>query len=129
MQKYYEQFDCVGVLAPRNYYVPFRSDPKGKLREDSEQFTLLNGQWKVTAYDTVLAVPDDFYKVEGQDEIIVPSCLQTLGYDYMQYTNVNYPFAYNSPFVTNKNPAFHYSKIINIAKSNTGAKTIFSYIC
>lgn len=118
MHKYYEQFDCVGVLPPRNYYVPFLSDPKGKAREQSECFTSLNGQWKVTAYDSVLDVPDNFYACEGNDEITVPSCLQMLGYDVMQYTNVNYPFATNPPYVPNVNPAFHYSKTVNLKKTS-----------
>lgn len=115
LKKYYEQYDCVGVLPTRSYYVPFSSDPYGKYREDSERFTSLNGEWKIKAYETVHDVPDDFYTQELCDVIDVPSCVQTRGYDYNQYTNSKYPFPYNPPFTNNVNPAFHYSREFNIA--------------
>ena len=114
LKKYYEQYDCIGVLPTRNYYVPFTSDPCGKNREDSEQFTSLNGEWKIKAYETIHDVPDDFYAEELCATIDVPSCVQTRGYDYNQYTNVNYPFPYNPPFTNNINPAFHYCKELDI---------------
>ncbi len=114
LKKYYEQYDCVGVLPTRNYYVPFSTSPIGKNREESEKFTSLNGEWKIKAYETIHDVPDDFYTQELESVIDVPSCVQTRGYDYNQYTNVNFPFPYNPPFTNNINPAFHYSREFNV---------------
>ena len=116
LKKYYEQLDCVGVLPTRNYYIPFSSCPKDKLREQSERFTSLNGQWKIKAYETIHDVADDFYNDELEKTIVVPSCVQTKGYDYNQYTNVNFPFPYNPPYTNNVNPAFHFSKEVEIRK-------------
>ncbi len=125
LKKYYEQFDCVGALPLRNYYVPFSSNPKGKKREESERFTSLNGEWKMRAYESVLDVSDEFYLSSPSDVVPVPSCVQTLGYDANQYTNVNYPFPYDPPYTPPMNPAFHYQRTIEVAKDGEKKYLVF----
>ncbi len=115
LNKYYEQYGCVGVLPPRAYYVPFSNGKQGARREQSDEFISLCGEWKLDAYETIMDVEDDFYAKEPQDVVPVPLCLQTLGYDYMQYTNANYPFPFNPPYTSNRNPAFHYRKTFVIS--------------
>lgn len=46
----------------------------------------------------------------------MPSCVQYYGYDHFQYTNVNYPFPYDPPYVPNINPTYHYQRFVKIAK-------------
>lgn len=110
MEKYYKDTKPVNTLPPRAYFIPFsQEDEKSYSREDSSRFISLCGSWKIRAYDSVTDA-DEFWKGEGENSIPVPSCVQFFGYDYMQYTNMLYPFSYNPPHVPAKNPAFHYSR-------------------
>ena len=61
-------------------------------------------------------VNDDFYLTAPTQEITVPSCVQLNGFDKIQYTNVNYPFPYNPPYVPNLNPAYHYQRTFTLDK-------------
>ena len=42
------------------------------------------------------------------DTIPVPSCWQCHGYDYHQYTNVNYPIPFDPPYVPKENASGAY---------------------
>ena len=46
--------------------------------------------------------------MSGFDDIPVPSVWQMHGYDYHQYTNVRYPFAFDPPYVPKDNPCGAY---------------------
>lgn len=83
LKPYYKQTQSINIEPPRSYYVPFgESDKESYDREDSGRFMSLNGTWKITAYDRVLDVPDDFYNTDGEKDILVPSCVQYFGYDF-----------------------------------------------
>ncbi len=111
LKPYYKDTKSVGTTPARSYYIPFsRADKKSYDREDSSRFTSLCGAWKITPYESVLDVPDDFYNNDGADDIAVPSCVQYYGYDYFQYTNDRFPFPYDPPRVPERNPAYHYSR-------------------
>lgn len=120
MEKYYLQDKTVNVMYPRSYYIPFsKTDKKSFNREDSSLFTLLNGTWNFEAYDSV-SDAEDFFLSEGKEKMVVPGVVQLFGYDYIQYTNTNYPFPFNPPHIPSKNPAFHYSRHFecDVAKKN-----------
>ncbi len=119
LEKFYEQSGVVGVLDARAYYIPFRAGedafaPRGK----SGRFISLNGKWKIDAYESMLDVKDDFFLSAPSSEIDVPSCVQLYGYDHLQYTNVNYPFPYNPPYVPNLNPTYHYQRTFKLKKTD-----------
>ncbi len=118
LKKYYEQSSVVGVLDTRSYYIPFgdKKDAFG-CRKKSSRFIDLDGKWTIEEYDSPLSVPDDFYKTAPDHEIEVPSCVQYYGYDRFQYTNVNYPFPYDPPYVPNVNPCYHYQRKVAIKKA------------
>ena len=77
-------------------------------------YQTLNGAWKFKYHKSVRQVAEPFYApdadVSGWDELIVPSCWQTNGYDQLHYTNVNYPIPSDPPFVPDDNPAGLYVK-------------------
>lgn len=88
-------------LSPRSYYIP-----KGV-----SKYTLLNGEWDFAYFDCVEDVPE---KIEKWDKIPVPSCWQLLGYENPNYTNVNYPYPVDPPYVPDENPCGVYRRTIEI---------------
>lgn len=118
LKNYYEQYDYVGVMQPRCYYIPFADKNEwSEQREKSSRFTSLNGKWTIAPYKSVLDVPDDFYLVTPEKSIDVPSCVQYYGMDCFQYTNINYPIPFDPPFVPSENPAYHYSRTFEAKKN------------
>ncbi|MEK8131222.1 glycoside hydrolase family 2 TIM barrel-domain containing protein [Paenibacillus filicis] len=97
--------------APRASFIPYQDQATaatGK-RGRSPYFQTLNGSWKFQYNASVKDTADGFYAVDtdvsGWDDLIVPSCWQTNGYDQLQYTNINYPVPCDPPFVPGENPA------------------------
>ena len=78
-------------LPQRAYYIP----------ENEGAYTLLNGQWDFRYYEA------DFLEekeITAWDTIPVPSCWQLHGYDRPNYTNSNYPYPVDMPYVPDENP-------------------------
>lgn len=84
-------------LKPRNYYIP----------SGISEYMLLNGMWNFSYFDRDIDVPE---KIEKWDKIPVPSCWQLEGYENPNYTNINYPFPYDIPFVPDDNPCGVYNR-------------------
>lgn len=125
LKKYYETDQTVGLEKPRCYYIPFeKGAEKSSNRKDSTRFISLNGSWKIRGYESVLDA-DEFWIGEGEDDILVPSCVQYFGYDYFQYTNNRYPFPFDPPHIPAKNPAYHYSKRVKWQKTDEKAYLVF----
>lgn len=112
VEKYWENLKVMHVNReePRAYYIPYNSSENansGK-RGQSPYYQTLNGSWKFNYLPSVKEVEDDFYRedkdVKGWDDLIVPSCWQTNGYDQLQYVNYNYPFPCDPPFMPIENP-------------------------
>lgn len=103
-----------GTMPVRNYYIPASTafDSPIAARENSDRLQSLNGTWKFRYYDSIYRLQDEFYNegydVSGFDDIPVPSVWQMHGYDYHQYTNVRYPFAFDPPYVPKDNPCGAY---------------------
>ena len=117
--------------APRAYYIPFSGDIAPdrlelcNLRRGlSPYYQTLNGAWKFSYHDDITSVPGDFYEdgftASGFDEITVPSCWQTEGYDRCHYTNINYPVPCDPPHVPAANPAGLYLRDVLIGPAWEG---------
>ncbi|OZG69697.1 glycoside hydrolase family 2 TIM barrel-domain containing protein [Bifidobacterium eulemuris] len=126
IERYYEDLNHlhVGTMPNRAYYVPAsqRMDTVGERRVDSDRFTLLNGDWDFRYYSSVWDLDAEVRRAHERREpaffdqgfnadpaagfgrIPVPSVWQTQGFDTHQYTNINYPFPLDPPFVPQDNP-------------------------
>ena len=128
-EKYWEDPDILhlGTDEPRAYYIPF-SDKNSALtnvRQGSDFYHDLNGIWSFRYYPSVWDVKDGFflsqYSIGELEKIPVPSNWQMHGYDKPHYTNINYPYPCDPPYVPNMNPAGIYIRDIDI-KKNEGKK-------
>lgn len=88
-------------LPARSYYIP-----KGK-----SEYTLLNGEWNFAYFERDIDVPET---IKNWDSISVPSCWQIFGYDNPNYSNINYPYPYDIPFVPDDNPCGVYQRDFEI---------------
>ena len=89
--------------AARSYYIP------GGVSE----YLLLNGKWNFAYFERDIDVPE---KIEKWDTIEVPSCWQILGYENPNYTNTNYPYPVDQPYVPDDNPCGVYQRTFEIEK-------------
>lgn len=83
--------------APRSYYIP-----GGK-----SEYHLLNGTWRFAYYSRDIDVPE---QIDLWDTIPVPSCWQLHGYEDPNYTNINYPYPCDPPYVPDDNPCGVYER-------------------
>ena len=103
--RYYENIEKTSEnrLPQRNYYIP-----QGK-----SEYTLLNGTWRFKYYNRDVDVESN---ITEWDSIPVPSCWQILGYDNPNYTNVNYPYPCDPPYVPDENPCGVYERDFTVEK-------------
>ena len=103
-------------LPGRAYFVPFaEGDPIDYLhRERSSRVVPLNGTWKFHLSPTVQETPPDFqqpaFDVADWADIAVPGHWQLQGFGKPHYTNVQYPFPVDPPFVPTDNPTGCYRR-------------------
>lgn len=132
-EKYYEKTDRlhVNTCPNRSYYVPCSAGCVTQYMEDSDRVTMLSGEdWRFRTYDNPYVVEpffeDNFYP-EDFDIIPVPSCWQMLGYDRHQYTNVNYPFPYDPPYVPDENLSGAYIKYFIMDEDQLSMKNYLNF--
>ena len=89
--------------APRSCYIP----------EGISEYQLLNGKWNFAYFERDFEVPET---IEKWDTIDVPSCWQILGYENPNYTNTNYPYPVDQPYVPDQNPCGVYQRTFEIEK-------------
>ena len=89
--------------APRSYYIP-----GGK-----SEYKLLNGIWRFAFYGRDIDAPE---KIENWDTIPVPSCWQLQGYENPNYSNINYPYPCDPPYVPDDNPCGIYEREFELAE-------------
>lgn len=96
--RYYEdmQHTSQNRLPPRAWYIP----------EGIAKYIPLNGVWQFAFFENGDAVEEP----QQWDTIPVPSCWQMYGYEAPNYTNVNYPFPVDPPYVPNINPMGVYQR-------------------
>ncbi len=119
--RFYEELKNIHVntLPARSHYVPYDSLEKALAgeREESRYFRLLNGQWEFRYFSRDIDCPE----VIGQwDTVQVPSCWQTTGYEKPYYTNVNYPYPVDPPYVPDDNPLGIYRRKVNLTEEEAG---------
>ena len=90
-------------LKPISYYIP-----RGK-----SEYHLLNGEWDFAYFKRDIDVPAH---IEQWDKIPVPSCWQLYGYDNPNYTNINYPYPCDLPYVPDDNPCGVYRRRFTLDK-------------
>ena len=88
---------------PRSYYIP------GGISE----YQLLNGEWRFAYFQRDVDVPK---QIIHWDTIPVPSCWQLYGYENPNYTNVNYPYPCDPPYVPDDNPCGIYEREFELAE-------------
>lgn len=99
----------------RSYYIPYDTLEKaleGK-KENSNYYRLLNGNWDFAYFERDIDVPEVITK---WDKISVPSNWQMHGYDIPYYTNLNYPYPVDSPYVPDDNPCGVYALEFDLDK-------------
>ena len=103
-----------GVCPQRAYYIPCATEETALADvvtrvtdfSRSERYTLLNGTWDFGFFGNPLEADENALDTT----IEVPSCWQSLGYDQLQYTNVNYPIPFDPPHVPAENPVGIYRR-------------------
>lgn len=95
----------------RAYYIP-----KG-----SAEYQSLNGKWKFAYFEN----SDLAEEPETWDEIDVPSCWQLKGYEDPNYTNINYPFPCDMPYVPNINPMGVYEREFDVKDTSKETYIVF----
>ena len=87
----------------RSYYIP------GGISE----YHLLNGDWRFAFYGRDIDVPEN---IPIWSTIPVPSCWQLHGYGSPNYSNINYPYPCDPPYVPDDNPCGVYEREFTIEK-------------
>lgn len=83
--------------APRSCYIP----------GGCSEYHLLSGTWRFSYYDRDVDVPEE---ITSWDIIPVPSCWQLQGYENPNYSNINYPYPCDPPYVPDDNPCGVYER-------------------
>lgn len=98
MYRFYEDLNHISEnrLPQRCYYIP-----QGKAN-----YISLNGEWNFSYFKD----GDSASEPEKWDKIPVPSCWQYFGYDSPNYTNTNYPYPVDPPYVPMRNPLGMYER-------------------
>ena len=107
------EFLQIGREKERAYYIPYDTEESAKsgVKRNSRWFKSLNGNWDFKYFEKYIDVPDE---ITEWDTLAVPANWQLNGYGKPGYTNVNYPFPVDLPFVPDENPCGVYRKFITI---------------
>lgn len=111
----YENLDFIheNTEKPRAHYIPYESLEKALAgnKESSAYYTLLNGEWDFKYFSRDIDCPKT---IEDYGKITVPSCWQSEGIEKPYYTNVNYPYPVDPPYVPDDNPVGVYRTFIEL---------------
>lgn len=101
--RFYEDLNHISDnrLPQRNYYIP-----AGSARQ-----IMLNGEWKFCFFEN----GDLFSEPQSWNKILVPSCWQLQGYESPNYSNINYPFPCDPPYVPDINPMGVYEREFSLS--------------
>lgn len=126
LEKYYEnpQILHIGCEEPRAYFIPFDNDADADTRrENSAYYTSLCGQWDFHFYENITHINENFFEADfdtvDYEKIPVPMNWQMLldrNYDKPNYTNVNYPYPKDPPFVPDDNPCGVYIRNFDVTE-------------
>lgn len=109
--RFYENLEHIAEnrAKQRAYYIP-------------DGFISLNGDWKFKFYPRDI---DEEEEILTWDTIDVPSCWQSRGYEKPYYTNINYPYPIDPPYVPDENPLGIYEREFEITDSGRKHYVVF----
>lgn len=101
------------TMPPRAHYIPYDTLEKALAgnKEASAYYRLLNGIWDFKYFARDIDCPGE---ITDWDQVAVPSCWQMTGYEKPYYTNSNYPYPVDPPYVPADNPLGVYRKHITV---------------
>ena len=116
----------VNTLPPRAHYIPYDTAEKALAgaKEASAFYKLLNGEWQFKYYSRDIDCPDH---ITDWDTINVPSCWQSNGYERPYYTNVNYPYPVDPPYVPDDNPVGVYRKVFTATEAEAASENYIAF--
>ncbi len=133
--KDWENQKLIGInkLPERAFTVPFDDKADAFVGDAnlSPYYKLLNGEWSFAYYAAPEEAGEDFvspdYDCGSWDTVNVPSCWQMEGYGRPHYSNINYPFPVNPPFVPSENPTGCYVRDFELARNWEGKRIILRF--
>ena len=122
----------VGCEKPHAYFIPYHSAACAETgnRALSGRFVSLCGEWNFRFYRSVNDVEDfteSTWTNAGMEKLNVPMNWQMAlgrGYDTPQYTNVNYPFPVDPPFVPDENPCGLYERSFEVDAETLASRDV-----
>ena len=122
----------VGCEEPRAYFIPAHSyeAARDENRAKSAYFKSLCGMWDFRYFNSVRDLPE-IAELDGVDfdTIEVPRSWQTKlgkGYDVPQYSNCQYPFPFDPPFVPSDDPCGMYVKTFTLPDNVLEKKRVYA---
>jgi beta-galactosidase/beta-glucuronidase len=120
--------------APRTSAIacPSRAVALARSPETNPWVQSLNGEWRFRYIPSPDRIETDFETADFDDSQwplhAVPGCWQLQGaYDVPNYTNVNYPFPIDPPFVPDDNPIGLYRHTFNVPSDWKGLEVILHF--
>lgn len=117
-------------LPQRAYYIPYANLEQALSfdRSKSPYYKLLNGEWDFKYFSRDIDVPENVAenideKIVDFDRQEVPFCWQSKGYDQIMYSNVDYPYPVDLPYVPDENPCGVYRCEFEIGSEWAGRET------
>ena len=133
--------NSVNRLPPRTYAMPLASEQAAltdELEPDSPWKLSLNGVWKISWAGSPALREKDFWKADYDDSawltVDVPSCVEMRGFGSPGYTNSDYPFKLDWPFIRDRqsgnpdyNPVSSYRRTFAVPKEWDGRRVILRF--
>ena len=104
---------------------PYRQHGGRCYRKICRAYTLLNGTWDFAYFSRDIDVPET---IEHWDTIPVPSCWQLQGYENPNYSNINYPYPCDPPYVPDDNPCGVYEREFELQHPENKTYYIAGYL-
>ncbi len=122
----------INTLPARATFTHFNATPLHQLEKDLDNYKSLNGMWKFNWSEKPADRPTEFYQTDydlsAWDSIDVPSDWQMRGYGFPIYTNIQYPFPKNAPYIPHQfNPVGSYKRIFQLDPSWIGEKVYIHF--
>ncbi|MBR7098074.1 MAG: DUF4981 domain-containing protein [Clostridia bacterium] len=122
----------VGCEKPHAYFIPYQSAETAKTgdRSQSDRFFSLCGDWAFRFFNSARELGDFLtpeFDAQPADTLTVPMSWQyalNRGYDKPQYTNVNYPFPVDPPFIPDENPCGLYTRTFEVNAESIASRQI-----
>ena len=123
----------INRLEARTLLVPYldRQDAAAGDKTQSPFYKTLNGVWKFGFFPNPQSATEGFQEEDANlndwDDIVVPSNWQMESYGHPHYTNVQYPFPLNPPFVPTENPTGCYVRDFEIPEEWDSRRIILTF--